>query len=121
MSKALPDNDNGTVERSVVGVAGTPGQGPHMVLVLKVLAGKITDARFSTYPCPAAHACGQWLTERVEGMSVEEASTIDAGTILSGAGNMPLGREHCPHLAADALAMALAAYSDQAETLPSAG
>jgi NifU-like protein involved in Fe-S cluster formation len=79
-----------------------------MVIVLKMRGDVIIDARYTTYPCPAAHACGQYVAERVEGMTTEEAAKIDEGIILKGVGNMPLGREHCPRLAAEALANALA-------------
>jgi NifU-like protein involved in Fe-S cluster formation len=84
-----------------------------MVLVLWIDGGQITEAKFDTYPCPAANTCGRWIATAVEGMTVVEAAAFDESTILCGVGQMPLGREHCPKLAADALADALRRYADK--------
>ena len=93
--------------QSVVGLSGTPGQGPHMVLLLHVQDDTIQEARFSTYGCPAAVACGQWITNEVEGKSITETRNITEAALLVGTGPMPLGREHCPALAISALQDAL--------------
>jgi NifU-like protein involved in Fe-S cluster formation len=79
-----------------------------MLIVLTVARERITDARYSTYGCPAAQACGQFVTERVEGMTRDEAALIDNTAIVAGVGKMPLGREHCPGLAVTALRDAIA-------------
>ena len=108
---------NTTVEGSsttdIPGIAGIPGQGPHMIILLRVGqegdqdGRKITRARFSSYRCPAAQACGEWVTEAVQGKTVEEAHALGEQDVLAGVGAMPLGREHCPKLAIDSLRNAL--------------
>lgn len=84
-----------------------------MIIVLRIAERVITEARFSTYGCPSAIACGQYVTEQVEGHTCAEAEQINIDTIILGIGNMPLGREHCPKLASDALADALSKYDEQ--------
>jgi len=93
--------------RVAAGQAGTPGQGPHMILVVKACGDQIVQARFSTYGCPAAVACGQYVCEEIEGSTLDQAELIDEGSILKSIGRMPLGREHCPGLAVTALRRAL--------------
>jgi NifU-like protein involved in Fe-S cluster formation len=88
---------------STVGVAGVPGQGPHMAIVLYFSGRLIHKARFSTYGCPAAQSCGQFVCDKIEGGSLESAATVDEAAILAGVGHRPLGREHCPGLAVGAL------------------
>ena len=43
-----------------------------VVIVLMLHEGRIADARYSTDGCPAAHACGQYVSERIQGMAVDE-------------------------------------------------
>jgi nitrogen fixation NifU-like protein len=93
--------------QNLVGICGTPGQGNHMILVLKVLDGLVVQARYSTYGCVVAKACGQWLCDELEGKSLSYASTIDEKQLIDGTGEMPLGREHCPRLAIEALRNAI--------------
>jgi nitrogen fixation NifU-like protein len=94
-------------DATVVGRQGTPGQGPHMVLYLRLEADRIMDARFQTYGCPAAIACGSWLSEWVIGRTTEEAIALTALEVDEGLGHLPLGKEHCPPLAVGALRAAL--------------
>ena len=93
----------------VAGQAGVAGQGPHMLIVLQVKENLIVKAQFSTYGCPAAVACGQFVTEQVEGKDWRDVQQADicGETIIAGIGQMPLGREHCPALTIGALRQAL--------------
>jgi NifU-like protein involved in Fe-S cluster formation len=100
-------SQDGNKPKAIVGVCGVPGQGPHMVIVAHYLGTQIVDARFSTYGCPAAHACGQWITETIEDKQLSDASLISEDDIIRAIGQMPLGREHCPGLAIKALQDAL--------------
>ena len=99
----MSDTEQETKPTHLVGVEGTPGAGPHMIIVLTVSETTITDAKFSTYGCPASFACGQWVTEQVIGKKVAEIEPLGESDIIAGIGQMPLGREHCPGLAIKAL------------------
>lgn len=90
------------------GEAGTPGQGPNMRLWLRVVDGRVVEARFKTYGCPASIASGSVLTEMVKGKPVEECACIDAGQLLDALDGLPLGKGHCADLAIAALRDAMA-------------
>jgi nitrogen fixation protein NifU and related proteins len=89
-------------EATHYGQAGTPGRGPFMRLWLRVEDGVVARARFKTYGCPAAIACGEALCAHIEGRAVEELAGLSARTVLRAVGEVPPGKEHCPRLAAEA-------------------
>lgn len=91
----------------VVGLSGKQGQGPHMILVLRIMGDQIIEARYSTYGCAVAEICGQWVCDEVEGKTLSYAATLDENTLTHKVGNMPLAREHCPTLTINALKHAL--------------
>jgi NifU-like protein involved in Fe-S cluster formation len=93
--------------RHLAGCEGTPGQGAFMAVVLEVSSSQILRAHYQTYPCPAAHSCGRFVTEWLTCKTVEEAANLSSEIILSGVGQMPLGREHCPGLTVSAVKRAL--------------
>ena len=95
-----------------LGTAGAPGAGNYMVIALRLRAGAIQSARFQTYGCPGAIACGSCLTEWVTGMSIGEAKAIGPGDLATRLGGLPLGKEHCAELAMDAIRKALADASE---------
>ncbi len=74
-----------------------------MIIMLRVSEGLIVEAKYSTYGCPAAKACGEYVTGSAEGQRVFDAGDIDEAAVLREVGAMPLGREHCPRLAVNAL------------------
>jgi len=109
-----PRNAGILQDAELEGAAGTPGQGPHVVMYVKLLreadAGDraiIADIRFRTWGCPAAIASCSKLTEMVKGRSVEGALRVEWGEVLSALGGLPLGKHHCPKLAVTALRNAL--------------
>ena len=93
---------------SVVGLSGTPGQGPFMAIVLQVAQAQVITARYSTYGCTVAEQCGQWVCDEIEGKALVYAETLDETKLLHCLGQMPLAREHCPVLAIGALKKAIA-------------
>jgi len=89
--------------RNLVGCEGKPGEGPFMLVVLKVKDDCIVDARFQTYGCPAAVACGEFVCNWVQDKSLSLALSISEADVIAGVGAPPLGREHCPGLAVKSL------------------
>jgi nitrogen fixation NifU-like protein len=89
--------------KTIVGLCGKPGEGPHMILALKLANNRVVQARYSTYGCSVAETCGQWVCDEIEGKTPEYAQSLDEEKLILGTGNMPLGREHCPALAINAL------------------
>lgn len=94
-------------KRNLVGCEGMPGQGPFMLMILTLENEVIVDARFQTYGCPAAVACGEFVCGQLDGRSVTAASAMTEADIVAGIGPPPLGREHCPGLAIKALRKAI--------------
>ena len=105
-----------TKPQSFVGVCGKPGEGPHMILVLQVLADRVVQSRYSTYGCTVAQTCGQWVCDEIEGKPLSYAMTLDENAVIRGVGHMPLGREHCPGLAIEALRHALGQVPSDGES-----
>lgn len=103
----MPGESDGTIPATrgmyFVGQQGTPGQGPFMTVILHVTDNKVDDARYQTYNCPAAEACGEFVAAWVLGKTIEEASMLTDRIITDAIGSMPLGREHCTGLAVNAI------------------
>ena len=97
---ALPDAD-------AIGQEGVAGQGPYLTVYLKRTGDTIEDARFETYSCPYAVACGSWVTRWVVGRTAEQARLLETSDLSLVLGGLPLGKEHCASLAVHALRKAL--------------
>ena len=96
----LPDAD-------VTGQQGFVGEGPFMIIALRVRNNGVSEGRFETYGCPAAIACGSWLMKWLEGKTIGEAAELTPGDLTAALGGLPLGKEHCAELTIDALRCAL--------------
>ena len=86
------------------GVGGTPGGGPFIVLAFRVAEEVVREARFQTYGCPAAIACAEMVCRVSEGRQLSLLQALTAAEITLLVGGVPEGKEHCPALAAQALA-----------------
>jgi NifU-like protein involved in Fe-S cluster formation len=60
------------------GLVGAPACGDVMKLQIRVddKTGKIVEAKFKTFGCGSAIASSSFMTERVQGMTLDEASKI---------------------------------------------
>ena len=92
----------------LVGHAGVEGQGYWMTLYVRVEGDRIREATFRTYGCPSVIASGSALVEMVVGLTLAEAANLTAGDIDAKLGGLPLGKEHAPRIAIDALRSAIA-------------
>ena len=109
-----PRNSGAMRDADVVGCAGAPpGQGNFMMLYIGFddQGQTITRARFQTYGCPSAIACGSWISDWLPGKTAEAARAVTAKDVMAGLGGLPFGREHCADLAKDALADALRQFT----------
>jgi len=80
-----------------------PVCGDVLQLVARVEDGQIREARFLCRGCTTAIACASWLTERISGISLEEAHSVGADAIAAGLGGLPEETRHGAVLAADAV------------------
>ena len=98
----------GTLDNpTAVGCEGVPGRGNHMVIHIRVAAGRISEIRYQTYGCPGAIACGSAATELAKGKTLAEAAAITRDDVEKLLGGLPLGKGHCAGLAVNALQDAL--------------
>ena len=88
------------------GTAGTPGGGPYVVLWFVVESERVVKVAYQTFGCPAAIASASMAAELAEGRTVMEALTISDSEIVLALEGLPVGKEHCPRLAAQALSAA---------------
>ena len=70
-----------------------PGQGPFLDVHLRAEGGRIAEARYETYPCPACHECGKAVCSLALGLPVEEARGITWEKLVSRVGPLPRPRE----------------------------
>jgi len=89
-------------------VKGGCGDTQELYLVIK--DEYIRQASFFATGCEATHACGAYVTEWVEGMTVSESLRLSAGDIISYLKGMPEDHHHCAVLAMLTLYQALGNY-----------
>ncbi|KAJ1981050.1 iron-binding protein [Dimargaris verticillata] len=103
---SLPKNDP-TVG---TGLVGAPACGDVMKLQIKVdNDGTIVDVKFKTFGCGSAIASSSFVTEKVRGLHLDEASKIK-NTEIAKELSLPPVKLHCSMLAEDAIKSAIKDY-----------
>ncbi|KAI9630035.1 hypothetical protein KEM48_012318 [Puccinia striiformis f. sp. tritici PST-130] len=98
------DQDVGT------GLVGAPACGDVMKLQIRVDdKGIISDVKFKTFGCGSAIASSSYMTERVKGMTLQEAGAI-RNTEIAKELSLPPVKLHCSMLAEDAIKAAIRDY-----------
>lgn len=105
-----PKNVGEMKDASVTVTEGSPVCGDVMQLSLKIENEKIVDAKFLSFGCAANIATGSVITEKVKGLSVDEAEKITMNDIANELGGLPPVKMHCAVLAAKALKKAIEEY-----------
>ncbi|KAM3582425.1 iron-binding protein [Umbelopsis sp. WA50703] len=103
------------------GLVGAPACGDVMKLQIKVdeVSGKITDVKFKTFGCGSAIASSSYMSELVNGMTLDEAGNVKNTTIAKEL-SLPPVKLHCSMLAEDAIKSAISDYRKKRTTQPSA-
>ena len=81
-----------------------------MEIWLKVIGGKIKEAKFWTDGCGTTIAAGSMITEIAKGKGPAEASKITQKDVLKALGGLPEESVHCALLAANTLKGAIKDY-----------
>lgn len=76
--------------------------------------GIISDVRFKTFGCGSAIASSSYMTERVKGMSLEDAGKIK-NTEIAKELCLPPVKLHCSMLAEDAIKAAIRDYHSKVQ------
>jgi len=99
------------------GLVGAPACGDVMKLQIRVdEQGIISDVKFKTFGCGSAIASSSYMTERVKGLSLEEAGKIK-NTEIAKELCLPPVKLHCSMLAEDAIRSAIRDYQKKRSTM----
>jgi nitrogen fixation NifU-like protein len=96
-----------------IGLVGVPGQGPFLLLCLRLNGAYVTDAKFQTHGCGATIASGSILTEMIIHRSIVDCMSITEGQVIEALGGIPADKAHCPAMAVAALRHALRDDNDR--------
>ncbi|KII95364.1 hypothetical protein PLICRDRAFT_98974 [Plicaturopsis crispa FD-325 SS-3] len=99
------------------GLVGAPACGDVMKLQIRVNEeGIISEVKFKTFGCGSAIASSSYMTERVKGLSLEEAGKIK-NTEIAKELCLPPVKLHCSMLAEDAIRSAIRDYKKKRDTM----
>ena len=96
----MPDADR-------IGLAGVPGDGPHVKLWFKLDGTKIIKASYHTNGCPSSIACASAVCELAIGREVEKIMLLEATDLVTFLGGLPEGKGYYADLAVKAMVNAL--------------
>ena len=87
--------------------------GDTMEIFLNVEDGVIKEAKFQAIGCAGAFSSGSALTERIIGMTLEEAEKIEEDEIIEYLGGIPAQKVHCTCLSKRTLQKAIKDYKER--------
>jgi len=106
--------NHGQMEDANASGTSTEASGDAMTIFLRINASQVIEkATYTTNACKPALACGSQVTFLVKGKTIQNAMTIDAGTIARALGKFPAVHQHFLDLAYRALKEALISYQDK--------
>lgn len=89
------------------GSDANPSCGDRTTITVRVLEGRVAEARFRTFGCTAAIASASALTELATGRAVADAAQLGPADVLRALGGLPVRKEACALMAVGALRAAL--------------
>lgn len=95
--------------------------GDQLDFFLKVQNGKIKDVKFLSFGCASNIATASLLTEKVKGMTIDEAKKYKWETVVSELGGLPSQKIHCSVMAVQGLKKAIADYEKNQVIEPTFG
>lgn len=84
--------------------------GDQLSFAIKVDKGRIKDIKFLSFGCASNIATASLLTERVKGLSLEEAKNFDWQKIVKELNGLPRQKVHCSIMAVEGLRAVIAEY-----------
>lgn len=91
--------------------------GDQLNFSLKVEKGIIKDIKFMSFGCASNIATASIMTEKVKGMSLEEARNFDFNTITQELGGLPQQKIHCSVMAVQGLKKVIENYEKKVKKL----
>ena len=86
--------------------------GDQLDFFIKVKDGKIKDVKFLSFGCASNIATASIMTEKVKGMTVEEAKKYPWKKIVTDLGGLPSKKVHCSVMAVQGLNKAIEDYEN---------
>lgn len=87
--------------------------GDQLDFFLKVEKGKIKDVKFLSFGCASNIATASVMTEKVKGMTIEEAKKYAWQKIVDDLGGLPQQKVHCSVMAVQGLKKAILDYEEK--------
>ncbi|MDA3802629.1 MAG: iron-sulfur cluster assembly scaffold protein [Patescibacteria group bacterium] len=87
--------------------------GDQLDFFLKVENGKIKDVKFLSFGCASNIATASVMTEKVKGMTIEEAKKYPWQKVSAELGGLPSQKQHCSVMAVQGLQKAIADYEER--------
>ena len=103
-----PRNPGDILDANAIAEVTNPVCGDVLRLSVKTEGGRIVEARFKAQGCVTAIASSSYLTEILQGKTLDEAQRITYAQISEGLGGLPPATVHGSQLAAEALRAVLA-------------
>lgn len=100
-------------DADAVGESEDPSCGDLARFYLRVVDGKVSEARFQTYGCGPSIAASSLVTELVQGRAVDALAALTPDAIERALGGLPEERRHAATLVVDALRAAGARYRER--------
>ncbi|MEM3578974.1 MAG: iron-sulfur cluster assembly scaffold protein [Candidatus Bathyarchaeia archaeon] len=114
-----PKNLGKMEDATVSAVAGNPQCGDMITFYLKINDQDIIEkATFESYGCAANIATSSIVTEKIKGMTLEDAWKITWKSVAEEVGGLPAVKFHCGILAVGALRRAIRAYYKNKQQAP---
>jgi nitrogen fixation protein NifU and related proteins len=95
--------DEDSYEANGKGIVGNIKCGDQMMMLIKVKDDRISDCKWKTYGCASAIASTSALSEKIKGMTLDEAYRIRPKDIVEDLGGLPEQKFHCSVLGDKAL------------------
>lgn len=84
-------------------LAGDFRTGRFVLIGIVFSQGRVSEARYRTFPCIFAIVACEWVCEWVKNRTWETLRKLEISDVLSGVGEFPLSRHFCCQLALDSL------------------
>ena len=112
-----PRNNRELEDANAIGFMTNPVCGDTLVLMLRIVDGRIEDIGWKSDGCAASIAASSMLSELALDKSLDEAASITREAVVEALGGLPLSKVHASVLAADALDMAIKEFKGRAPIL----
>ena len=108
-------SDKEAFDYDAKGVVGNIKCGDEMAFYIKVdkVENRISDCKWKTYGCASAIASTSILSEKVKGMTLDEAYNISPKDLANALGGLPEHKVHCSVLGDKALRAAIDDYYEK--------